>query len=61
MEQELIDQYIKQLTPIEIKAFHIAHEHLGSSFSIVKSNGFIQWKKEQNYQSSHTTHTNSNS
>ena len=41
-------QYYNQLDPIEKKAYHIAKEHLGSSFNIVKSNGFCDWLKEQN-------------
>ena len=40
-------QYFNQLDPIEKKAYKIAKEHLGSSFNIVKSNGFCDWLKEQ--------------
>ena len=40
-------QYLNQLDPIEKKAYKIAKEHLGSSFNIVKSNGFNDWLKEQ--------------
>ena len=39
-------QYIDQLTPIEQKAYQIA-QSLGSSFNLIKSNGFIEWKKTQ--------------
>jgi hypothetical protein len=40
-------QYYNQLDPIEKKAYKIAKEHLGSSFNVVKSNGFCDWLKEQ--------------
>jgi len=40
-------QYFNQLDPIEKKAYKIAKEHLGSSFNIVKSNGYCDWLKEQ--------------
>jgi hypothetical protein len=40
-------QYLGQLDPIEKKAYKIAKDHLGSSFNVVKSNGFCDWLKEQ--------------
>ena len=40
-------EYLSQLDPIEKKAYKIAKEHLGSSFNIVKSNGYCDWLKEQ--------------
>ena len=43
--QENIMEYLKQLTPIQKKAYTIAKRHLGSSFDIIKSNGYIQWLK----------------
>jgi hypothetical protein len=46
-ESELIRSYMEQLTPIELKALTIAQNHLGSSFNLVKSNGFCDWLKEQ--------------
>ena len=36
-------EYLSQLNPIEKKAYKIAKEHLGSSFNIVKSNGYCDW------------------
>ena len=36
-------EYLNQLDPIEKKAYKIAKEHLGSSFNIVKSNGYSDW------------------
>lgn len=44
--QTLIVQYLSQLDSIDKKAYKIAKEHLGSSFNIVKSNGYCDWKKE---------------
>ena len=43
--QTLIIQYLSQLETIDKKAYKIAKEHLGSSFNVVKSNGFCDWKK----------------
>ncbi len=43
--QNLIIEYIEQLTLIQIKAYTIAKEHLGSSFNLVKSNGYVDWLK----------------
>ena len=38
-----IMQYLGQLDIIEKKAYKIAKEHLGSSFNLVKSNGYCDW------------------
>lgn len=47
MEQEeqekLIETYLKSLSEKEYKAYLIAKEHLGDSFQVEKSNGFISW------------------
>ena len=45
-KQEIIE-YLNQLNDIEKKAYRIAIEHLGSSFHILKSNGFNEWKKNK--------------
>ena len=45
--QENIIQYISQFTPIQKKAYLIAKEHLGSSFNVVKSNGYMDWIKNK--------------
>lgn len=45
--KQSIIQYINQLTPIEKKAFNIAKNHLGSSFHILRSNGYIEWIKSK--------------
>lgn len=43
--QEIIVNYIKHLDTIERQAYTIGKKHLGSSFNVVKSNGFIAWNK----------------
>jgi len=37
------EDYINQLTPFEQSAHRIAKSHLGSSFNLIKSNGYIKW------------------
>jgi hypothetical protein len=44
-----------QLSDIERKACAIAKDHLGSSFNIVKSNGFNDWIKEREKEKEKTT------
>jgi hypothetical protein len=44
--QQLIINYIKQMNSIEKLAYKIGKEHLGSSFNVLKSNGFNNWKKQ---------------
>jgi hypothetical protein len=45
------EQYIQSLSEKELQAFYIAKAHLGTSFSLEKSLGFIKWlenvKKQQ--------------
>ena len=43
--QELIVNYLKHLDIIEKQAYTIGKVHLGSSFNILKSNGYSEWKK----------------
>lgn len=47
--QGLIIDYLKQLNTIERQAYTIGKKHLGSSFNLVKSNGFIYWKKNNTH------------
>ena len=44
---ELSSLYLGTLNEREIQAYHIAVEHLGMSFTMERSNGFRQWKKER--------------
>lgn len=46
VSEEKIQEYIQQLSEKEMQALKIAEEHLGSSFNIVKSIGFIKWMKK---------------
>ena len=44
-KQKEIYDYLSSLNETQKKAYLIAKNHLGSSFSIYKSNGFKEWKK----------------
>lgn len=50
--ENLLQSYIQSLNEKELQAYHIAKSHLGSSFSLEKSLGFIEWLKKQNHDSS---------
>jgi len=41
----LLDAYYQQLTPFEQRTCDIARDHLGSSFDLARSNGYIRWRK----------------
>jgi hypothetical protein len=43
-----IQQYLAQLDDIQKKAHDIAKQHLGTSYNIAKSNGYMDWRKQQN-------------
>jgi hypothetical protein len=45
--EELTSLYLGTLNDREIQAYHIAVNHLGMSFTMERSNGFRQWKKER--------------
>lgn len=45
--QESVKKYLEQLGDKERIAYLIAKEHLGTSFDIAKSIGYITWKKTQ--------------
>jgi len=38
-----VNDYINQLTPLQIKAYEIAKDHLKTSFDITRSNGYNEW------------------
>ena len=40
-------RFYESLTEKEKQAFHIAKSHLGSLFTIEKTNGFLKWKEKQ--------------
>ena len=37
------DAYISQMSQFELSAYRIAKSHLGTSFNLRKSNGFLKW------------------
>ncbi len=45
---KIINDYIKTLTPLELKGFNIAKDHLKDSFDIKKSIGFLKYLKDNN-------------
>jgi hypothetical protein len=45
--QTEVTNYINSLSKHETQTLEIAKAHLGSSFSIRKSIGFIEWKSKQ--------------
>ena len=45
--QKEIYEYLKQLDTLELKAFKIAQNHLGTSFHIGRSNGYKDWIKKK--------------
>jgi hypothetical protein len=47
-KQTEVYNYLIQMNEYQKKAYLIAKDHLGTSFNILKSNGFIEWKKKQN-------------
>jgi len=36
-------EYLETLTPRERKAYEIAKSHLGMSFNLKRSNGYLKW------------------
>ena len=47
-KQTEVYNYLIQMSESKKKAYLIAKDHLGSSFNILKSNGFAEWKKSKN-------------
>ena len=44
-KNKLVDLYIQSLNEKELKAYLIAKSHLGTTFAIEKSVGFLKWKQ----------------
>jgi hypothetical protein len=42
-----MDAYYQQLTPFEQRTCDIARDHLGSSFDLARSNGFIKYRQKK--------------
>jgi hypothetical protein len=47
-ESSLTDQYLNSLTEMERIAYNIAKSHLGSLFTLEKSNDYLDWLKKRN-------------
>ena len=43
---EKVEEYISQLNERQRQAYSIAMTHLGSSFNVVRSNGYVEWIKK---------------
>jgi hypothetical protein len=46
-KQKEIFDYLNELDEINKKAYNIAFDHLGSSFDILRSNGYKEWKQSK--------------
>jgi hypothetical protein len=44
--RETINSYFKSMSDMQKKTFLIAKNHLGTSFNIFKSNGFVNFEKQ---------------
>lgn len=44
---KLMEEYLETLSEKEKKSYDIAKEHLGSSFQLEKSVGFLKWVKSK--------------
>lgn len=44
-EPQYVEIYINSMSKKELLAYSIAKSHLGTSFEIEKSVGFLKWKK----------------
>jgi hypothetical protein len=46
-QQKEIYQYLNEMTHHERIGYEIAFNHLGTSFNVYRSNGFIEWKHKK--------------
>ena len=46
--QKSVYDYLSEMNNIQKMAYLIAYDHLGSSFNILKSNGYSEWKQSKN-------------
>lgn len=46
-KQKEIFEYLSDLDDINKQAYNIAYDHLGSSFDILRSNGYKEWKNSK--------------
>lgn len=45
--QEQIHNYLQEMDVYQRKAYLIAIDHLGSTFDILRSNGFSEWRESR--------------
>jgi hypothetical protein len=45
-QQKQIFEYLSEMDEHHRNAYNIAYSHLGTSFNIMRSNGFKEWQKE---------------
>lgn len=46
-KQNEIFEYLSEMDEIHKKAYSIAFDHLGSSFDVLRSNGYKEWKNSK--------------
>jgi len=46
IELDPVTMYLTSISLKEFKAYEIAKSHLGTSFDLERSNGFLEWKKK---------------
>jgi hypothetical protein len=46
-KQQEIFEYLSEMDEINRQAYNIAFNHLGSSFDVLRSNGFKEWKNSK--------------
>ena len=46
-KQQEIFEFLSEMDEINKQAYNIAFEHLGSSFDVLRSNGFKEWKNSK--------------
>jgi len=46
IDTELAEIYVKNLPEKQLQGYNIAKSHLGMSFQVEKSVGFLKWKKK---------------
>ena len=49
-QTELEQEYIESLDERQLQAYHIAKNHLGESYTLVKSNGYLEFLKKRESQ-----------
>jgi hypothetical protein len=47
LSEDEIKEFLDSLSKKERKSYEIAKSHLGMSFDLKKSNGFLEWKKKK--------------